>query len=208
MIYPKKNRFIHWFLHYYVKWAVGNHFREVLFNKVEVDKNRPVLLLANHFSFWDGLILYVVNVRLLKKNFHVMMGDDTAKGIFFLKYGGAFTIHKNSRQVLEALDYAAELLNDPQNLVLLYPQGKLYPNFVNDIRFEKGAQRIINRAGANLQLLFAATFIQYFKYKKPTATVYLNMATGDYAGKNTGKLKEAYQRHFNNAKLQQTEIDI
>ena len=208
MVYPKKNPFIHFFMHQYVQWIIGRQFKEIIFNPVTVDQNRSVLLIANHFSFWDGLILYMVNFKLLKKNFHVMMGDDTAKDIYFLKYGGAFTINKNSRQILESLNYAAELLAKPENLVLIYPQGKLYSNFVNDVHFEKGVQRIINQAEGKFQLVFAASFIQYFKHKKPTATVYLKNNIESYAGKSITQLKDAYQQHYDNAKLQQTEIEL
>jgi len=208
MIYPKKNPFILFFLHHYVKWITGRQFKEMIFSPVSVDQNKSILLLANHFSFWDGLILYMVNLILLKKNFHVMMGNDTAQGIFFLKYGGAFTIEKNSRQMLESLNYAAELLTKPENLVLIYPQGKLYSNFVNDVHFEKGVQKIIDKAEGSFQLVFAASFIQYFKHKKPTATVYLKNESKSYTGKSITELKDAYQQHYNTAKLQQTEIEL
>ena len=108
--------------------------------------------------------------------------------------------------MLQSLDYAAELLNDPKNLVLIFPQGKLYSNFVQDIHFEKGIMRIIEKAQGNFQLIFAATFIQYLEHKKPTATVYLkaeNDSDGDFE-----KLKNAYQQYYNDTKLQQTEIVI
>ena len=36
--------------------------------------------------------------------------------------------------------------------------------------------RVIDKAEGKFQLLFAATFIQYLKHKKPTATVYLKAA--------------------------------
>ena len=59
-----------------------------------------------------------------------MVREDTTVQLQYLKYGGAFSINKKSRDMLQSLDYAAELLNDPQNLVLIFPQGKLYSNFV------------------------------------------------------------------------------
>ncbi len=60
--------------------------------------------------------------------------------------------------MLESLEYAAELLNDPKNLVLIFPQGKLYSNFVNNIHFEKGGvAKIIEKAEGKFQLIFAVT---------------------------------------------------
>ena len=206
MIKPGKNFVIRFILHYYVNWIVDRHFHEVHFEPVEGDPNKSILLIANHFSFWDSLILYIVCYKLLKKKFYVMVREDTTIQLKYLKYGGAFSVNKNSRDMLQSLDYAAELLNDPQNLVLIFPQGKLYSNFVNDIHFEKGIAKVIEKAEGKFQLLFAATFVQYLKHKKPTATVYLKVEPN--AGKSFEELKNAYQKHYDNAKLQQTEIVI
>lgn len=206
MVKPKKNFFVRQILHSYVRWIVGRHFHEVLFDKVEVDENRSILLLANHFSFWDSLILYTVCRKQLKKRFYVLVREDTTAQLRYLKYGGAFSINRKSRDMLQSLDYAAELLNDPKNLVLIFPQGKLHSNFVQDIHFEKGIRKVMDKAQGKFQLIFAATFIQYLKHKKPTATVYLkvgNDSDGDFE-----KLKNAYQQHYNETKLQQTEIVI
>jgi hypothetical protein len=137
-----------------------------------------------------------------------MILEETARKERFLKYVGAFSVKKDSKGILQSLDYAAELLADPANLVLMFPQGRLYANFVTNIKFEKGLVRIIEKAAGNFQLIFASTFIQYFKHKKPTATVYLKSEPENYAGKSIDKLQEAYQRHYEASKLQQTEIDI
>lgn len=206
MIRNKKNFLIYWTLHWYTRWMVNRHFHELLFNQVEIDSNKSVLLIANHFSFWDSLILYIISQKLLKKKFHVMVREDTTLHLNFVKYGGAFSINKNSREMIESLDYAVKLLNDPQNLVLIFPQGKLYSNFVNNINFEKGIMKVIDQAKGKFQLVFAASFIQYFKHKKQSVTVYIK--NEDYAGKSFDELKSAYQRYYDLAKLEQTEIVI
>jgi 1-acyl-sn-glycerol-3-phosphate acyltransferase len=208
MIYPKNNALMKWVFDTYVKWLVGKTFHEFLFNEVELDSNKSVLLVANHFSFWDGLILYVLNDKLLYKKFHVMILEDTAKREGMLRYAGAFSVSKNSRDILQSLDYAAELLNEPGNLVLMFPQGKLYSNFVNTVHFEQGLMRIVKKADGKFQLLFAATFIQYFKHKKPIVTVYLKVESEDYTNKPIDALQNAYQQHYEASKLLQTEIDI
>ena len=133
-----------------------------------------------------------------------MVREDTTTNLRYLKYGGAFSVKKNSKNILESLDYAAELLSNPKNVVLIFPQGKLYSNFVNNIHFEKGVMKIIEQAEGKFQLIFAATFIQYFKHKKQSATVYL--ADQKYEGKNYEELKSAYQQYYDRTKLEQTEI--
>ena len=206
MIKPGNNFFIRHILHFYITWIVKRHFHELKFDAIDVDPNKSILLIANHFSFWDSLILFVVCRKLTKKNFHVMAREDTTVKFQYVKHGGAFSIDKQSREILQSLGYAAELLNDPQNLVLIFPQGKLYSNFVNTVQFEKGIMRVMEKANGKFQLLFAATFVQYLKHKKPTATIYLKTEPSE--GKSFEDLKNAYQMHYDNAKLQQTEIVI
>jgi 1-acyl-sn-glycerol-3-phosphate acyltransferase len=208
MIRPENNRIIYWFLRTYVKWRVNKQFHRLLFNTLDADKNRSILLIANHYSFWDGLVLFCVSERLFHKKFHVMLLEETSRREPFLKYGGAFSVSKNTKDVLLSLDYAVKLLDDPNNLVLIFPQGQLYPNFTTHIHFEKGVQRIINQAQGKFQLVFAAAFIQYFKHIKPTATVYLKTESVIYAGKSITELQSAYQQHFNASKQLQTEIDV
>jgi 1-acyl-sn-glycerol-3-phosphate acyltransferase len=208
MIRPKNNRVIFWFFRRYVKWLVGKQFDRLLFNTVEIDTNRSILLIANHYSFWDALVLFCVNDCLFQKKFHGMILEETSRREPFLKYAGAFSVNKNTKDILLSLDYAAKLLNDPNNLVLIFPQGQLYPNFTTHIHFEKGVQRIINQAQGKFQLVFAAAFIQYFKHIKPTATVYLKTESVIYAGKSITELQRAYQQHFNASKQLQTEIDV
>lgn len=204
MIRPKKNFIIRGILHLYTKWIVSRHFHEILFNKIEVAEDKAILLIANHFSFWDSLILYIINRKIFRKKFYVMVREDTTIHLKHLKYGGAFSVKKKSRDMLESLVYAAELLNDPQNLVLIFPQGKLYSNFVQDIHFEKGIMRVIEGAKSPFQLIFAATFVQYFKQRKQSVTVYLK--DEDYKGKSFEVLKNDYQQHYDEVKLEQTEI--
>lgn len=208
MIRPKNNPVIYWFLSTYVKWRVNKQFHRLLFNTIEIDKNKSILLIANHYSFWDSLVLFCVGDQLFHKKFHVMLLEETSRREPFLKYGGAFSVSKNTKDILLSIDYAAKLLDEPNNLVLIFPQGRLYPNFTTDIHFEKGVQRIIDKAQGKFQLVFAAAFIQYFKHIKPTATVYLKTESVIYAGKNITELQNAYQQHFNTSKQFQTEIDV
>lgn len=137
-----------------------------------------------------------------------MVNEATTYKLHYLQYGGAFSINKKSREILQSLDYAATLLEEPNNLVLMFPQGKLFSNFVDDVRFEKGVLQVMKQASGKFQLVFAATFIQFYKYRKQSINVYLKSEAVDYAGKSIGELKEAYQQHCNTAKKLQTDVDL
>jgi 1-acyl-sn-glycerol-3-phosphate acyltransferase len=205
MIYPEKNRLIWWLFDRYIKGLVKRNFHAVNFNSIELEKGRSVLLLANHFSWWDGFILYYLNSKLLKKNFHIMVIKETMQQVKFFKYLGAFSVNKSSRTVVDALAYAAKLLNNPGNLVVIFPQGRLYSNFTTDVRFEKGVIKIIKHAGDNIQTIIATSFVENFNHKKPVVNIYLQKL---HRAKfeNITELNDIYQQHYNAARQQQTEI--
>lgn len=207
MIYPEKNIIIRWVFNIYSQRITARHFHSISFNNLDIDKNKSILLIANHFGWWDGFILYWVNSRLLKKNFHVMLLEETSIKTPILKYAGGFSINKKTRDIVESLDFAAKLLSNPQNMVLIFPQGKYYSNFVTEPEFEKGVMKILKQAAGKFQLIFSATFIENFQHKKPGANVYLKLAPD--ANFNTiDELQHTYQQHYNAARLQQTQIVI
>ncbi len=202
----KQNFIIRWFLQTYTRWAVGRHFHDLVFEPVAIDPNKSVLLIANHFSYWDSLILFVVSRSSIKKKFHVMVREDTTIALRFVRYGGAFSVKKGSRDLVNTLNYATALLKDPQNMVLIFPQGKLHANFVDQISFEKGIGRIMDAAAGDFQLIFAATFVQYLRHKKPTATVYLQNNAGGQI--SWDELQSKYQNFYTIKKAEQNAIVI
>jgi len=135
-----------------------------------------------------------------------MVLEDTMRQIKFFKYLGAFSITKNSKQVVDSLNYAAGLLNDPANLVVIFPQGKLYSNFVDDVVFEKGVNKITEMATIDFQYLFAATLTENLEHKKPTVNVSLKVIQSNELA--LAGLSQAYQQHYQSAKQKQTQIVV
>ena len=136
-----------------------------------------------------------------------MLLERTSKRIPILKYAGAFSINKNSRDIITSLNFAADLLNAPENLVLIFPQGKLYSNFISQVEFEKGVMKIIDKAQGKFQLIYATTFIEYFANKKPQANIYLRQVAGTVF-ENIQQLQADYQQHYNESRNKQTQIVI
>lgn len=205
MIKPKKNLLITGFFNCYINWIIKRHFHRIHYNPVDVAPGKAILLLANHFSWWDGFLLYHLNKIYFHKKFHIMILDETAKTQWFMKYLGAFSIKKGSRAMIRSLEYAGDLLRDPENLVLIFPQGKLYSNFTNYINFEKGLRVILKQAGTAFQTIFSAAFIEHLDQRKPTVFFYLkSYLTIDQT--NVQEIDTAYQTHFISAKSGQTAI--
>jgi 1-acyl-sn-glycerol-3-phosphate acyltransferase len=202
MIRPQKNFLITGFFTRYITYIIGRHFHAFNFNKVGVNPHKSVLLLPNHYSWWDGFLMFHLNKLLFKKKFHVMILEETGKKNSFMKYLGAYTVQKGTRDIIASLDYTANLLAEPDNLVLIFPQGTLYSNFVDQVQFQNGLSRAIKQAGGQFQTVFAVSFIEYLQHKKATVNINLQVRSESFADIN--ELQEAFQTYYQTAKLEQS----
>lgn len=205
MYQPRKNTIIYKFFSWYIQFIINKDFAAFKFDDVELNKNSSVLVLANHFSWWDGFLIFYLNKKIFKRQFHVLVNAENYKKIGFLKYLGAFAAEHAGKDILETLKYAGKLLDNPDNLVLVFPQGKLHSNHLKNISFEKGVMQIINSSDKNFNLVFAATFVDYFAKRKASAYTYLqNWANEEYISLQL--LKSAYNKHYDNSVVKQNQI--
>jgi len=206
MYLPKKNIIIYRFFAWYISFIIKKDFAAFNYESLTLKKESSVLVLANHFSWWDGFFIFYLNQRIFKKEFHVLVNAENYNNVSFLKYLGAFAAAKSGKDILDTLSYAGELLNNPNNLVLVFPQGKLHSNHLQDISFEKGVMQIIKASKKNINIIFAATFIDYFSKRKPSAYTYLqNWEIEEYTSLQL--LKSAYNKHYNASLVKQTQIN-
>nr|MBC7613788.1 lysophospholipid acyltransferase family protein [Pseudopedobacter sp.] len=207
MIKPQSNKIIHQFFSWYISRIIKSDFDRFEYNDIKTEHDKAILLLANHFSWWDGFLLFHLNKIYFKKHFHVMVLQNTAEKVKFLKYLGAFSIQKNAKSLVESLDYAGKLLNNPANLVLIFPQGELYSSHSAAIQFEKGVSRIIAASKKQFQYIFATVLTDYFDRRKPSVKVYLDKwEANEYTSLQV--IKSAYNRHYEQSVKQQTEVRV
>ena len=167
-------------------------------NEIKVNEHKSTLLLMNHVSFHDGAITQRFCRRILRKKFKVMVLEQQMRTFKFLKYVGCFSINRKSRDVLDSISYAAELLNDPHNAVVIFPQGELYSMHLNRIHFENGLTHVLNKTTQPFQVIFAVFLIDYLDNVKPMARVYLHEYTGSHTH---GDLQDNYNKFYNECKL-------
>lgn len=206
MVYPGNNKLIRWFFGHYINRSLKRNFHQINFNHIPVDHSRAILLLANHYSWWDGFIFYHLNQLLFKKQPHVMVLETTVKQWPFMRHLGAFSINPRSKSMSKSLNYAAGLLDDPDNLLLIFPQGKLYSNFIDDIRFENGLSRIIAQSSKKFEYIMAASFTEHLDHKKPSVNIHLKSAV--IPGDDIPTLNHVYNQHYHQSKQLQTQTVI
>lgn len=193
--------FVHFF-NWYSCFMIRHHFRELRFHNTPSSTDKPLLVISNHFSWWDGFLTVHYNRLFLHKRFHVMMLEKQLQNRMFLNKAGAFSIQKNSRSALESLKYAGEILNNPDNLLLMFPQGEIQSQHHNYFRFEKDLETIFHYTEQNLSILFIANLTEYYSQRKPSLDVYFEYFRETFD--NTQQLEDAWNDFCNRSVAQQT----
>lgn len=178
------------------------YFRNLHLELEPFEPGSPVLLIANHFSWWDGFIGNYLSFKHFHKKFHVMMLEEQLEQRMFLNKGGAYSIKKSSRSVLESLSYTAELLSSPENLVMLFPQGHFESLYHRDFHFDRGIRRILDQCRETPGIVFNVNLIDYFS--KPAPTLFIR--TRSYRGERSlEKIQEAFNQFHMECILKQHE---
>ena len=202
MIRSQHRPFFVSFFRIYTTLMIRLHFRGVSFKGEFHDRGLPVLMIGNHFSWWDGFIAYFINFRILHRKFHVMMLEEQLTGRKFLNKAGAYSIKRGGRSVIESLNYSAELLQKKDNLVVLYPQGEFQSLYSRQVDFEKGIRIIASKINGSIHLLFYAVLLDYFSHRKQSLTIYIMEMPQEIAS-DPARLEQEYNRFLDRCILQQ-----
>ncbi|GET33791.1 hypothetical protein PbJCM13498_26540 [Prolixibacter bellariivorans] len=170
-----KARHLFWHTHFfntYVPIILHWDFSKITFVNQPPVSDEPILLIGNHFSWWDGFIAYRINRKFWKKQFHVMMLEKELSQRMFLNNAGAYSINKGNRSILETMNYTAEILQTPNNLVVIYPQGRIQSLYNHSFSFEKGIRYLTNRSNLNFRIVYYVALVDYFSNRRPGLYLY------------------------------------
>ncbi len=125
----------------WVFWLVRRHFASLrVKNKENFFSANPKygkLIYSAHSCFHDGQVAYYLCRKVFDANFHMMIEDLYKLPI--LSKLGAFSVEKYSPvESLKSINYAANLLSDNNNMLWIYPQGRVMPPDYRPIKFESG----------------------------------------------------------------------
>jgi 1-acyl-sn-glycerol-3-phosphate acyltransferase len=192
------------FFSIYSRVKLKKQFQKIHFKGEFEDRGLPVLILSNHFSWWDGFIQLQLNERFLKRRFHVIMLEEQLEKFMILNKAGAYSVQKSSRKIIESLQYTINLLSDNNNVVLLFPQGEIQSLYTQDFKFESGLEYILKNKQKDFQFIFNVNLVDYFSEKKPTLSVYFKNYDPQHP-MNLQIIEHAFNGFANECKLQQKE---
>ena len=136
----------------------------------------PVIVYANHSSWWDGHLAMFLNEECWGLDGYVMMEEKQLARYRFFTRVGAFSIHRQEpRSAMRTLDYAAQLMSaQPGRVLLLFPQGEILANDTRPLRFFNGTshlvKRIVEQTGA-CTLCPVALRYEFIGEQKPEAFI-------------------------------------
>ena len=204
MIEARQNKiylgFFSWYSRQLMKW----HFKAIRIEGEFSDAGTSILAISNHFSWWDGFIVQYLNQRKFGRDFYFMMLEEQLKKRMFLNKCGGFSVSKHPRALLSSINHAASLLGRSNNMVLIFPQGRIETKYRYPFVFERGIEEIIKRASIPLQILFVANVVDYFSNARPSLHIYYQLADlGPRPEKS--RIEEAYNAFFANCITKQKE---
>jgi len=168
----RSNILSNWFA-IYMRYRMRKAFKQVVVMPFTPKPGHSILLLCNHFSWWDGFFGNYLAYWHLKRKLYIMMQQDHLEKRMLFNLFGGFSIEKGSRETIKSLWYAADLLNDPENLVVVFPQGELMSNHATEVIIERGIERLIKHIKGPCQIVYSCVLIDYFESLKPSAYIHL-----------------------------------
>lgn len=134
---------------------------------IERDKNSPLLIYANHSSWWDGLVAFEISRLAELDSFYLMEEKQLRKLRLFRKLGAFSVVREKPREAIRSVNYSADVLrNKPNRAVWIFPQGEILPNDVRPLRFYNGLTKIIEKTG-NCSAVSVAMRFEFLGAFKP-----------------------------------------
>lgn len=193
MIKAQHQFFLYHFFRLYGLWGIRRHFDHVELSGTYSEKGGPLLIIANHISWWDGFWVVYFREKIVKRRFYFMMLEEELKKNIFLKFAGGYSINKKSRTIIETIRYTQNLLQNDDNMVLMFPQGRIESLYKDSIYFEKGIHTILEKA-PDCRIIFIANFIDFCSSRKPT--LFLNFEEIEHTPSNMMNIETLYNKFY------------
>ncbi|MRX73503.1 acyl-phosphate glycerol 3-phosphate acyltransferase [Bacillus lacus] len=202
MITANKKPWFEKLFYQYNRQLMKRHFHSI---SLQTPDTLPehALVCINHSSWWDGLILFHLNQRILKQDMYAMMHEHGLKKHPFFRKIGAFSVDRNyPRKILQSIKYASELLHSGKT-VALFPQGEEMHLETRPLTFMPGAVKLLeeNPSVPLLPVVFYYSFGHFQKQEifiKIGNPLYISDLPGNDR-KSKNRVLEQYMEEMLNA---------
>ncbi len=156
----------------------------------EAAADAPVLIIANHSSWWDSLLaLWLSESELPGSQAYGMMDASNLKRFRFFRWIGCFGVDLSSRRDgARAARYSLDLLKLRRTVLWVFPQGAEQPSHL-PLRFMPGAAGIARRA-ASVPVIPVAFAYVFEREEQP----HVYISVGEPMSLEDGASREAQER--------------
>ncbi len=174
MIHAAKTPLRTWALGHYVEWKLRSNFRGLWASGALPEGDEPLLMYANHTSFWDGFAAHAFSEHHGRDGYALMEEHNLARYRFLTRLG-AFSIRRgDARSARETLKYAAQLLTRPRAAVCVFPQGGLAPRARAPLQLEGGVELLARITG--VRCVPMAMHFGFFEHEYPDIVLHVGAA--------------------------------
>lgn len=127
------------------------HAVRIAFAQPSPPPGRPLLLAANHVSWWDGFVLREVQRALRPRApmYTVMSARELARFPYFRRMGVVGVDGSSPASVAAAVRWLrGEVRANPDAVIVFFPQGRIWPSHRRPLGFQRGVEVFARRLGA------------------------------------------------------------
>lgn len=174
MLEAKKSKVAAWMFHLVQQRLLKRYFHRIWFYTEESIPTNA-LFIANHSSWWDGLIFFQLEKRRMSPPIYMMTHENGMKQVPIFKWIGAFSVNPQSpKHVMQSLRYAQQLLHEEKS-VALFPQGQEAHIEARPLHFQKGAAYLAKKC-PHIPVIPVTIYYTFRNTKKGEAWVYAGRA--------------------------------
>ncbi|HVZ77915.1 MAG TPA: lysophospholipid acyltransferase family protein [Gemmatimonadaceae bacterium] len=136
----------------------------------DLPADQPVMLVANHVSWWDGFVLREVQQQLRPSaTFSVpMLQRELARHPYFKLLGAVPIDGSSPKTVARAVrTMESRIKDDPSSVIAYFPQGEIRPSFARPLGFRRGLELFASHL-APLTILPVALHMEALNAASPT----------------------------------------
>lgn len=182
MLKTQHNRIARILFEYYITRLMKKNFSNFyLCNEIpNIPDSTGLIITPNHISWWDGFFIDLLMKKKSNRLIHLMMLETQLKRFWFFQKVGAYSIHPdNPKSILESFNYTMEVVSNPKNFAVIYPQGKIEPFEKRPLEIKRGISVLAKKISTSVNVLPVAFKIQYADEKNPFVAVrFGNLLTG------------------------------
>ncbi|MCA1063028.1 lysophospholipid acyltransferase family protein [Rossellomorea sp. AcN35-11] len=209
MIEPRKSPGFQHILSHYLTYQLKKHFYRIWIDDQRKEGNASSghLVLANHSSWWDGLMVFYLNDKVIKEDSYAMMSEQGMEDFPFFRKIGAFSVNPESpKDLVKSLKYAEKCLQEKKT-VWIFPQGREEHLEKRPLSFMSGPGFLIER-NSEIKITMVTFYYTFRHDQRPELFIQISETAVDATQQHSRKVLTDYLRTVMENRLENIKSDI